>query len=110
MRSVNNLKLVVPRFFEQFIDSNLEELCQCVEFQDCFAILTHSKFDNQFIICKVEKPTTEPFDECDLFDGGQSVVQEDFDELTPDFEEYNQMNELHDLANYKFKEFLKSRI
>lgn len=110
MKAVNNLRLVVPGFFERFIDSNLEELCQCVELQECFVILTHSKFDNQYIICKVEKPTTEPFDECDLFDAGQPVVQEDFDELTPDFEEYTQLNGLSDLADYKFKEFLKSHI
>lgn len=110
MKAVNNLRLTVPGFFERSIDSNLEELCQCVECQDYFLILTHSKFDDQYIICKVEKAVTERSDECDLFDGGLPVTQDDFDELTPDFEEYTQMNDLYDLANYKFKEFLKSHI
>lgn len=107
MRTLNNLKAIVPNFFKTHVDcKNPEiEICQIHEFPEFFVVLSFNAFEEEYLINRIEKPEFDDYEECNLFDHADIIDQDEFDsEVTSDFEFFTEMNTLEDYANFRFSQ------
>ena len=107
MRALNNLRKIVPNWFNDYIDSNRlqVEICQIVEFPGWFQVLTYDVAEDCYYVGSIAKPKTTNAiiaDEHTLFEESEMVDQEAFENeditLLTEFE----IQTLEQYANYVF--------
>ncbi|WJJ54676.1 hypothetical protein [Acinetobacter phage AB1I1M-1] len=114
MRSLNNLRKIVPTWFKQFIDTNrpLVEICQIVEFPDHFTVMTFDVAEEVYLIGNINKPSdarlvlNPDYDEYELFDRAEQIDESEMESDDAELLDHYDIKTLEDYANYRFAQEL----
>ncbi|EQA7786821.1 hypothetical protein ACX818_001415 [Acinetobacter baumannii] len=114
MRSLNNLRKIVPTWFKQFIDTNRPhvEICQVVEFKDYFMVMTFDVAEEVYLIGTIDKPSdarlvlNPDYDEYSLINTAEQIDESEMEDDDEEILNHYDIKTLEDYANYRFAQEL----
>lgn len=103
MKALNNLKKLIPEYFEKYVDTNIVDVVQIFQFPEFISVLLFDKNQDKYFIADVYQPWQKNQSEKDLFSITEYITIEEYlnDAQTPSFE-HASIENFEMYASYRF--------